>query len=158
MTLSTAVLCESCKASSSSICCCGSGEACRPRPVRIRKNSNEALSASVSCSADAAAGACASASWARNSPRPRRLLSCAFSFALPNNALRIASTRIHPFGYASTAARLRCSQSAAAAATCGVAAEVPWPSKSMISLQPHRAHGTFGVGAAMAVFILGSGP
>ena len=46
----------------------------------------------------------------------------------------------------------------AAAAICGVDADVPAPSMSTIAEQLISAHGAFGVNAAIAVAILLSGP
>ena len=94
-------------------------------------------------SSAAAAGAIAIAIWARSVPFPK--CSRSESAAEPKRALRTASTRIQRSGYFFTAARFFCSQQAAAAAICGVAAEVPAPSKSISAGQAYLAHAVLGV-------------
>src|SRR4026209_2208078 len=87
-------------------------------------------------------------------PLPKCFLSD-FSFAELNSALRTASTRRQSRG---NSFLYFSNHRVAAAATCGVAAEVPSPFNRTIDAQPNRAQGMFGVYAAIAAFIADSGP
>jgi hypothetical protein len=62
--------------------------------------------------------------------------------AVSNSALRTASTRRQVRGSTFLYFSIH---SAAAAATCGVAADVPSPLSRTMSSQPKRAHGMLGV-------------
>src|SRR5678815_1900821 len=76
-------------------------------------------------------------------------------FAVVNSALRTASMRRQSRG---SSFLYFSNQSATAAATCGVADDVPPPLSRTASVQPYRAHGMFGVYAEMAAFMTLSGP
>src|SRR5208337_2961119 len=73
-----------------------------------------------------------------------------------NRACRTASTFCQPCKPSTV--RFFWSHSAAAAAACGVADEVPAPSIVMSSWQPRIDHGVLGVYAAIAVLIFAGGP
>jgi hypothetical protein len=80
--------------------------------------------------------------------------ACTF-LAVVKSAFRTASTRRQSPG--STALYLSI-QSAAAAAICGVAEDVPAPLRRTCSGQPYTAHGMFGVYAPSAYCMTLSGP
>src|SRR6267378_181675 len=112
---------------------------------------HEACAGGNFLSSASAGGLIASAASARNTPWPifsfvseALILSVNF-WALRNRAQRTASTRIHGCEYCLTRSQCSASQSAAVAAICGVAAEVPRPFMSTVFGQSICAHGTLGV-------------
>ncbi len=150
--------CTSCVASSPNISIRCDAPAARPSPVSTRSSDRVALSRGVFASE--LVGSMASARLARSTPLPSFWLlpPSALLSAEVKRAWRTASTRIHGSPYCATRARCLVSQRAAAAATCGVALEVPAPSRSTTFPAPCSAHGMLGVKAAMAVAILLAGP
>ena len=90
------------------------------------------------------AGSVASAACTRNAPCPKNFSrSGIVLFALPNSAARTISTFIQCSVQVLNAVLFFVIHKAAAAAICGVAADVPRPSKSTTELQPNFAHGMF---------------
>ncbi|GAO03552.1 hypothetical protein PSR1_02436 [Anaeromyxobacter sp. PSR-1] len=126
--------------------------------MSTRSSDSEAVSHGVMGSV--ATGATASAARACSTPRP--IFSATSGSdgcsALVKSAWRTASTRRHGSASAWSAGRCAAIQSAAAAATCGVADDVPAPFMSTTCGAPISAHGMLGVKAASAVAILLGGP
>ena len=136
----------------------GARPACRG-PSGCAGTGTRRVSASVLRSADAAAGVLASAAFARNSPRPRRLVSRGI---MPRRCRTARCGSLRRASRPSDRHRPRRGSSAARSPPrprpAASRPRFPGRRRSMTSLQPNRAHGTFGVGAAMAVSILLSGP
>ena len=112
-----------------------------PRPVSTRSSGKESSSDGVR--ATLVTGRASSAAAARSTPRPTNSRGAPGGVAaVPKSACRTISTRRQSRG---KTCLYFSNQSAAAAATCGVAADVPSPSNRTASGQPKRAHGTLGV-------------